>query len=119
MEYAKNQTNFPRTTRDRGLYRFGNYFKTTALLAGVTALGLLLGQRLGGPSGLAVAGVFVLLMNFISYWFSDRIALAIHGARPLERSEAPWLYELVESLSRGAGMPVPRLYLIPTATPNA
>ncbi len=105
--------------RESGFHRFGNYFKTTALLAALTALSLWVGQRLGGPSGLAIAGVFVVVMNFVSYWFSDRIALAIHGARPLERSEAPWLYDIVESLSRSAGMPTPRIYLIPTETPNA
>src|SRR5260370_3556336 len=102
-----------------GGHRFSNYFKTAALLAGLTALCLWVGQRLGGPSGLAIAGVFVALMNFVSYWFSDRIALAIHRARPLERDEAPWLYEIVESLSRRAGLPTPRIYLIPTPTPNA
>jgi heat shock protein HtpX len=102
-----------------GGHRFSNYVKTAALLAGLTALCLWVGQQLGGPRGLAVAGVFVAVMNFVSYWFSDRIALAIHGARPLERDEAPWLYEIVESLSRRAGMPTPRIYLIPTPTPNA
>jgi heat shock protein HtpX len=102
-----------------GGHRFSNYFKTAALLAGLTALFLWVGQRLGGPSGLAIAGVFVAVMNFVSYWFSDRIALAIHRARPLERDEAPWLYEIVESLSRRANLPTPRIYLIPTPTPNA
>src|SRR5258708_7999971 len=102
-----------------GGHRFSNYCKTAALRARLTALCVWVGQRLGGPSGLAIAGVFVALMNFVSYWFSDRIALAIHRARPLERDEAPWLYEIVESLSRRAGMPTPRIYLIPTPTPNA
>jgi len=102
-----------------GWHRFGNYFKTAALLAVLTALALWIGQRLGGASGLAIAGVFVLVMNFVSYWFSDRIALAIHGAQPLERAQLPWLYDIVESLSRRAGMPTPRIYLIPTRTPNA
>jgi heat shock protein HtpX len=105
--------------RESGLHRFGNYFKTTLLLAALTALCLWVGQRLGGPSGLAIAGAFVLVMNFVSYWFSDRIALGIHRARALERSEAPWLFEMVESLSRRAGMPMPRIYLIPTQAPNA
>jgi heat shock protein HtpX len=61
----------------------------------------------------------VLVMNFVSYWFSDRIALAIHGAQPLERAQLPSLFDIVESLSRQAGMPTPRIYLIPTANPNA
>lgn len=104
---------------ESGWHRAGNYFKTAALLAVLTALALWVGQRLGGASGLAIAGIFVLVMNFVSYWFSDRIALAIHGARPIDRAELPWLYEIVESLSRRAGVPVPGIYLIPTATPNA
>jgi len=121
MSYQTHST-LPQPTagfRESGWHRFGNYFKTAALLAGLTALCLWIGQRLGGPNGLAIAGAFVLVMNFVSYWFSDRIALAIHGARPLERSEAPWLYEIVASLSRRAGIPTPPIYLIPTATPNA
>jgi heat shock protein HtpX len=103
----------------RGLSQFGNIFKTGLLLAALTALCLYIGQRAGGASGLLIAGIFVVVMNFVSYWFSDRIALAIHRAQPLEREQAPWLYEMVESLARRAGMPVPRIYLIPTATPNA
>jgi heat shock protein HtpX len=119
MQNSKAQRDFPGRLQDSALHRFGNYFKTAALLAGLTALCLLLGQRLGGPNGLAVAAVFVFAMNFISYWFSDRIALAIHRARPLDRAEAPWLYDIVESLSRRAAIPTPRIYLIPTPTPNA
>jgi heat shock protein HtpX len=103
----------------RGLTQFGNIFKTGLLLFALTALSLFIGQRLGGSGGLAIAAIFVLVMNFGSYWFSDRIALAIHRAQPLEREQAPWLYEIVESLARRAGMPTPRIYLIPTATPNA
>ena len=109
----------PFAVQDNGWHRFGNYFKTAALLAVLTALALWIGQRLGGASGLALAGIFVLVMNFASYWFSDRIALAIHRAQPIDRSELPWLFEIVESLSRRAGTPMPRLYLIPVATPNA
>ncbi|HME91094.1 MAG TPA: zinc metalloprotease HtpX [Myxococcaceae bacterium] len=106
-------------SRLRESHGLGNYLKTTVLLAALTALCLWVGQQLGGPSGLLIAGAFVLVMNFISYWFSDRIALAIHGAQPLERNEAPWLYQLVEELSRRAGLPMPRLYVIPIDTPNA
>jgi len=99
--------------------RVGNYLKTAVLLAALTALCLAVGQQIGGAQGLAFAGIFVLIMNFVSYWFSDKIALAIHGARPLQRSDAPWLFELVENLARRAGMPPPPLYLIPISTPNA
>ena len=97
----------------------GNYLKTAVLLAGLTALVLAVGQRLGGATGLAYAGFFVVAMNFGAYWFSDRIALAIHRAQPLERSQAPWLFDLVEDLANRARLPMPRLFLLPTATPNA
>ncbi|HYO53948.1 zinc metalloprotease HtpX [Archangium sp.] len=100
-------------------HRLGNALKTTVLLAGLTALLLLVGERLGGPRGLVVAGFFVVVMNFASYWFSDRIALAMHGAQPLEYAEAPWLHQMVERLATRAGMPKPKLYLLPTRTPNA
>ncbi|NOK19880.1 zinc metalloprotease HtpX [Corallococcus carmarthensis] len=102
-----------------GWHRLGNALKTTVLLAGLTALVLVIGQRLGGAQGLAMAGLFAVVMNFGSYWFSDRIALAIHGARPLPYEQAPWLHEMVERLAARAGMPKPKVYLLPTAQPNA
>ncbi|WP_224365450.1 zinc metalloprotease HtpX [Hyalangium versicolor] len=105
--------------RGSGWHRLGNALKTTVLLAGLTALVLLIGQKLGGPRGLAMAGFFVVVMNFVSYWFSDKIALAMHGAQPLERSQAPWLHEMVEELAARAGMPKPKVYLLPTHAPNA
>src|SRR5262249_36217650 len=110
---------FPDQPGVRPLHRFGNYAKTAVLLAALTALCLAVGQWVGGPRGLMFAGVFVLVMNFVSYWFSDRIALAIHGAQPLDRSQAPWLYEMVGDLARRANIPAPPLYLIPISTPNA
>jgi heat shock protein HtpX len=100
-------------------HRLSNALKTTVLLAGLTALLLLVGERLGGPQGLVIAGFFVVVMNFVSYWFSDRIALAMHGAQPLEYAEAPGLHQMVERLAARAGMPKPKLYLLPTRTPNA
>jgi heat shock protein HtpX len=103
----------------RGLHGIGNTLKTAVLLAGLTALVLAIGQRLGGPSGLMVAGLFVAVMNFASYWFSDRIALAIHGAQPIDAHQAPELYSLVADIARRAELPMPRVYLIPTHTPNA
>ncbi|NOK08701.1 zinc metalloprotease HtpX [Corallococcus exercitus] len=102
-----------------GWHRLGNALKTTVLLAGLTALVLVIGQRLGGAQGLAMAGIFAVVMNFGSYWFSDRIALAIHGAQPLAYEQAPWLHEMVERLAARAGMPKPKVYLLPTAQPNA
>ncbi|HSP81582.1 MAG TPA: M48 family metalloprotease, partial [Myxococcaceae bacterium] len=100
-------------------HRLGNALKTTVLLAGLTALMLVVGQRLGGTQGLVVAGFFVIIMNFGSYWFSDRIALAMHGAQELPRHQAPWLHEMVERLAARGNMPKPRVYLLPTHTPNA
>src|SRR5262252_4243015 len=110
---------FPDQPGVRPLRRLSNYAKTAVLLAALTALCLAVGQWVGGPRGLMFAGVFVLVMNFVSYWFSDRIALAIHQAQPLERSEAPWLFEMVEDLARRANIPTPPLYLVPVAAPNA
>ncbi|AKQ64951.1 Peptidase M48, Ste24p precursor [Myxococcus hansupus] len=102
-----------------GWHRLGNALKTTVLLAGLTALVLVIGDRLGGPQGLMFAVLFAVVMNFGSYWFSDRIALAIHGAKPLPREQAPWLHEMVERLAARAGMPKPKVYILPTAAPNA
>jgi heat shock protein HtpX len=96
-----------------------NYLKTTILLAGLTALFLAVGQRFGGPRGMLLAGFFVVVMNGISYWFSDKIALAMHGAQPLSPSTLPWLHDIVARLAARAGMPTPRVYLIPTQAPNA
>lgn len=101
------------------LHRGGNLLKTGLLLAAMSALVLVLGQRLGGPSGLVIAGGFVLLMNFVSYWFSDRIALAMHGARELSPHELPWLHALLDDVSRRANLPRPRLYVMESDTPNA
>jgi heat shock protein HtpX len=100
-------------------HTFGNYLKTALLLAAMTALTLWVGRVIGGPRGLAVAAVFAVGMNFFSYWFSDKLALAMHGAQPLPFDQAPWLHEGLARLSERAGIPVPRLYGIPTHTPNA
>jgi heat shock protein HtpX len=109
----------PSTPRSRGTHRLGNYLKTAVLLAGLTALFLAVGERLGGPQGLAIAGVLVALMNFVSYWFSDKIALAMNGARPLDPASLPWLHQRVAQLAAASGLPMPRLYIIESPTPNA
>ncbi|WP_373048855.1 zinc metalloprotease HtpX [Vulgatibacter sp.] len=98
---------------------FGNWLKTGVLLAAMTALILVVGNLIGGATGVLIAGVFALLSNFVAFWFSDTLALKVHGARPLERSEAAWIHESVERLTQRAGMPMPRLYLVPSHTPNA
>lgn len=101
------------------LHRAGNLLKTGVLLAAMSALVLLLGQRLGGGNGLLFSGAVVLLMNFGAWWFSDRIALAMNGARELSRAELPWLHALLDQLAGRAELPRPKLYLVDSPTPNA
>jgi len=97
----------------------GNSFKTFILLAGLTALLLLIGQALGGRSGLYLALMMGIVMNGVGYWFSDKIALAMSGAKAVSAQEAPELHQMVERLSLQAGLPKPRVYIIPQDTPNA
>jgi len=93
--------------------------KTALLLGLLTAILLLLGGALGGQGGLVVAFVLALLMNFFSYWYSDRIVLAMYKARELAPADAPGLHRTVEELAAAAGIPKPRVFLVPTETPNA
>jgi heat shock protein HtpX len=96
-----------------------NMFKTAMLLAILTAMLVLIGGAIGGQHGMAVAFVLALAMNFFSYWFSDRIVLAMYGAQPIEEARAPALYAMVRRLTTRSGIPMPRVYLIPSDTPNA
>jgi heat shock protein HtpX len=96
-----------------------NIFKTAMLLAILTAMLVLIGGAIGGQQGMVVAFLLALVMNFFSYWFSDRIVLAMYGARPIEEGQAPALYAMVRRLATRAGVPMPRVYLIPSDTPNA
>jgi heat shock protein HtpX len=96
-----------------------NTFKTFILLAGLTALLLVLGQALAGRQGLYFALFMALIMNFVGYWFSDKIALAMSGAKEVSQDQAPDLHQMVEKLSVQAGLPKPRVYIIPQETPNA
>ena len=96
-----------------------NGFKTFILLAGLTALLLFIGQAMGGRSGLYLAFFMALLMNFIGYWFSDKIALKMSGAQEVTVDQAPDLHRTVERLSAQAGLPKPRVYVMPQETPNA
>jgi heat shock protein HtpX len=96
-----------------------NMFKTALLLAVLTAMLVLIGGAIGGQQGMLVAFVLALAMNFFSYWFSDRIVLAMYGAQPIDEAQAPGLYAIVRRLATRAGIPMPRVYLIPTETPNA
>src|SRR5947207_4469509 len=96
-----------------------NIFKTAMLLAVLTTMLVLLGGAFGGRQGMLVAFVLGLVMNLGSYWFSDKIVLAIYGAQPIDEARAPGLYAIVRRLTTRAGLPMPRVYLIPTETPNA
>lgn len=96
-----------------------NMFKTALLLAVLTALLVLIGGALGGQQGMLVAFVLALAMNLFSYWFSDKLVLAMYRAQPIEESRAPALYRIVRTLATRGGIPMPRVYLIPTQTPNA
>src|ERR1700690_854680 len=93
--------------------------KTTFLLTALTLLLLALGQAFGGQRGMTIALVFAVLMNGTAYFFSDKIALASSGAQPISREQSPRLYAVMERLSAKANLPVPKLYLIPQAAPNA
>jgi heat shock protein HtpX len=97
----------------------GNLLKTAVLLAALTSLVVLIGGAIGGQQGMVIAFILAIAMNFGSYWFSDRIVLAMYGAQPIEESQAPDLYRVVRRLTSKAGIPMPRVYLIPNDTPNA
>ena len=94
-------------------------FKTALLLGVLTALLLFFGQAFGGRQGLVIAFGFAILMNVGSYWFSDKIVLRMYGARPVDEAQAPALYGMVRRLATRAGIPMPKLYVIPSETPNA
>ncbi|HVI74425.1 MAG TPA: zinc metalloprotease HtpX [Anaeromyxobacteraceae bacterium] len=96
-----------------------NYLKTAMLMAFLIAVLAIGGQMWGGNGGMLLFGSIGLAINFFSYWFSDRIALMAHRAQPVTREQIPQLYEIVERLTQKAGMPMPKLYVIPSETPNA
>ena len=96
-----------------------NRLKTFFLMALLTAIFLLLGGLMAGNEGLAVALIMALAVNFFSYWFSDRIAISMTRSQPLRESDAPEVYRALRELTHNAGMPMPRLYLMPTEQPNA
>jgi heat shock protein HtpX len=93
--------------------------KTTFLLASLTALILLFGDLFGGSEGVKWAFVIAAVMNLGSYWFSDKIVLMSYGAQPIAETDAPELYQIVRRLSQKANVPMPRIYRIPTDSPNA
>ena len=96
-----------------------NQIKTFIFLALLSGLVMLLGGALGGQTGVVVAFVFAMIMNFGSYWYSDKIVLALYKARELSPAEAPFIHATVVELAARAGVPTPRLCLIPEQAPNA
>ncbi len=97
----------------------GHMIRSTLLLGLLTGLFLFIGYTLAGQSGMVIALIFAGIMNFLSYWFSDKIVLAMYGAREIPYEEAPWLHQMVEELSRKANIPKPGIYLVPMEQPNA
>lgn len=96
-----------------------NTLKTAFLLTLMTLLMLAIGSYFGGERGMIMAFVLAAIMNFVSYFYSDKIALAIYGAKPVTREEAPRVYAIVERLTQRTGLPMPKIFVIPTESPNA
>jgi heat shock protein HtpX len=96
-----------------------NTIKTGLLLGALTGLLMLIGGLFGGQQGVVIAFIFAMVMNFGSYWFSDKIVLRMYNAQAVSENEAPELYATVKNLALKASMPMPRVYIIPGDTPNA
>jgi heat shock protein HtpX len=96
-----------------------NALKTTFLLTALTLLLVLAGEYLGGTNGALIAFAIAAATNFFSYFYSDKLALAMYGAQPVTRDELPRAYEVVERLTAKAGIPMPKMYVIPSDSPNA
>jgi len=96
-----------------------NHFKTFLLMLALTILFILVGSVIGGKNGAIYAFVFAGLMNFVMYWFSDKIVLRMYGAKEVTQGEAPELYQIVGELTNKASLPMPKVYIIENDTPNA
>jgi len=97
----------------------GNTFKTAFLLTAMTLLLLGLGNYFLGRQGMLFALIIAGVMNFVAYFFSDKIALASYRAQPVTREQVPQVYRIVDRLSQKTGLPMPKIYVIPTESPNA
>ncbi|MDW7731671.1 MAG: zinc metalloprotease HtpX [Methanolobus sp.] len=97
----------------------GNMLKTTILLASLTGLLILVGQLVGGTSGMIIAFLFALILNFGSYWYSDKIVLKMYRAQEVTAAEHPQLYGIVQKLAMRANLPMPKVYIVNTSMPNA
>ena len=96
-----------------------NTMRTTILLAGLTALLIVIGHLFGGQQGMVFAFFLAVVINFASYWFSDRIVLRLYRGQEMKESQAPDLFVIVRRLTQRAGLPMPRIYRIPSSSPNA
>ena len=97
----------------------GNTFKTAFLLTALTLLLMGIGRAFGGQNGMLLALGVAAVTNFVAYFFSDKIALATYRAQPVTRDQLPRVYEVVERMTQRIGLPMPRIYVIPTDSPNA
>jgi heat shock protein HtpX len=97
----------------------GNFVKTALLLGALTGLLMLIGGLIGGRGGVFIAFILAMILNFGSYWFSDKIVLKMYKAQEVSESSAPDLYNLVRNLALKAGLPMPRIFIIPEEAPNA
>jgi len=97
----------------------GNTFKTAFLLTLLTLLLMFIGRAFGGQNGMFLALAFAAVMNFVSYFYSDKIALAMYRAQPVTREQLPRAYAAVERLTQKIGIPMPKIYVIPNESPNA
>lgn len=96
-----------------------NTIKTGLLLGALTGLLMLIGGYFGGKSGIVIAFIFAMVMNFGAYWFSDKLILKMYRAQEVSLNEAPQLYAMVKDLALRAGLPMPKVYIVPGDTPNA
>jgi heat shock protein HtpX len=98
---------------------FINQIKTVLLLGALSGIILIIGGFFGGTSGLTIALIFAILMNFFSYFYSHKLVLAMYKAQPITKKQAPEIHEMVEEISKKAGIPKPKIYAVPSENPNA
>ena len=98
---------------------FGNWLKTTILMAGILALFAAVGGAIGGAQGMLIAFLLGAGMNFFAYWFSDKMVLRMYNAQEVDEASSPYLYNMVKELAQRAQIPMPRVYIIDEAQPNA
>ena len=96
-----------------------NLLKTAILMAAITALFMAVGAFIGGQQGMMFALLVAIGLNFFSYWFSDKLVLKMYNAREVDASSAPQFHSMIAELARNAGLPMPRVYVIDEAAPNA